>query len=100
VRNLISLDTSVTVTQEHVSCVLADEVIVLNLANGQYFELNPVGARIWELLRNGNSLRQVRDILLSEYEVDEEQCTSDLLDVLAELATADLVRLGHEPSAR
>lgn len=90
----ISLHSIVTVTKEQVSCDLSGETVVLNLANGQYFGLNAVAARIWEMLQEECSVRDVRDRLLTTYpDAEPERCTSDLLNVLAELAEADLIRI-------
>lgn len=89
----ITLHSNVTVTKEQVSCDLVGQAVVLNLTNGLYFELNSVGARIWELLQDGRTVLQVRDILLEEYEVDAELCTADLLNILTDLADANLVRV-------
>ena len=90
----ISLHSMVTVTTEQVSCDLSGETVVLNLANGQYFGLNAVAARIWEMLQDQCCVLDVRDRLLTTYpDVDPERCTSDLLNVLADLAEADLVRI-------
>ena len=91
----ISLDSRVAVTTEQVSCTLSDEVIVLSLANGEYFGLNGVGARVWELLQEGRTLLELRGVLLEEYsDVDSERCTSDLLALLATLAEVDLIQIG------
>ena len=90
----ISIHSTLTVTTEQVSCDLSGETVVLNLANGQYFGLNAVAARIWEMLQEECSVREVRDRLLAAYpDADPERCTSDLLTVLADFAEADLVRI-------
>jgi hypothetical protein len=88
----ISLHSRVTPIKEQVSCDLSDEVVILNVATGQYFGLNPTGARIWQLLQEGRAVLEVRDLLLAEYaDADSDRCTLDLLNLLAELADAGLV---------
>lgn len=90
----LSLDTTVIASSQQVSCDLADEVVVLSLSNGAYFGLDPIAARIWELLREPRTVAAIRDILLSEYDgVDTERCTTDLLDLLGELIRYDLVTI-------
>jgi hypothetical protein len=90
----ISLLSNVTVTPEQVSCGLSGEVVVLSLTNGQYFGLNEVGAKIWDLLQGGRTVLEVRDLLLETYpDVDAERCTVDLLNILTDLVDADLVQV-------
>ena len=42
----LSLDSKVMVAQDAVSCDLMDEVALLNVKDGIYYGLNPVGARV------------------------------------------------------
>lgn len=91
----ISLHASVTVTKEQVSCDLSGEAVILNLSSGEYFGLNAVAARIWELLQEGRTVLEVRDRLMQEYpDVESERCTKDLLTILADFVDADLVQVG------
>ena len=70
---------------------LQEEAVLLNLDSGLYFGLDPVGTRIWNLLAEGQSLRQIVSTLIAEYEVDHEQCQSDLLKLLKDLEAQGLV---------
>jgi hypothetical protein len=89
----ISLQSRVSVAHDQISCDLSGEVVILHVGSGQYFGLNPVGARIWQLLGDGRTLVDVRDVLLGEYDVDPDRCTSELLGVVADLVQADLARV-------
>jgi glycerol dehydrogenase-like iron-containing ADH family enzyme len=55
------------------------------LTEGAYFELNDVGSRVWQLLQQPCSVRSIRDTLLEEYEVSNEQCEQDVLKLVNEL---------------
>jgi hypothetical protein len=88
----VTLSSIVLPVQEQVSCDLSGEVVILNMRNGEYFGLNPVGARVWELLQSHHSVQQILEVLLEEYpDVDRETCTADLFRLLEELADADLI---------
>jgi hypothetical protein len=89
----ISLDTVVVTSQDQASCSLEDEVAIVHLKAGVYYGLDPVGARIWELLKTPRSIRAVRDALLAEYEVDAARCESDLVALLQTMAEAGLVEV-------
>ena len=63
-------------SREQVSADLTNkrsEVVVLSLRDGVYFELNGVGARIWQLYQQPRSIQSVLDALLDEYEVSPGQ---------------------------
>jgi len=68
-------------------------MVILNLKDGVYFGLNAVGARIWSLLQNPITVREILDILLAEYNVDRRQCQIDLLQLLRDLAKHGLVKV-------
>ncbi len=67
------------------------EAILLDLQSEQYFGLNEVGTRLWQLLARDASLRAAYGILLSEFAVEPERLERDLLALVAELANTGLV---------
>jgi hypothetical protein len=89
----ISLDTVVAASKDQASCSLEDEVAIVHLKAGVYYGLDPVGARIWELLRTPRSVRAVLEVLLAEYEVDAARCENDLVTLLQTMAEAGLVEI-------
>jgi hypothetical protein len=91
VKRVISREVVVAAVQEQISCDLAGEVGILNLKDGEYYSLNSVGARIWNLIHEPKSVTEIRDLLLQEYQVEPECCEGDLLALLEELATAGLI---------
>ena len=55
----MTLDDRVEIPPQVMSRTVADEVVVLDLAAGTYFGLDPVGARIWQLMAEGQTLRDI-----------------------------------------
>ena len=80
------LSSRVIAARDQVSCDLGGEAAILQLASGIYYGLNPVGARVWALLQQPRTAREIRDALLAEYDVDRERCERDLLALLHALA--------------
>ena len=74
-----------------------DTVILLTPDSGEYFTLNEVGGRIWELSDGSRSVAEIAGVLAEEYEAPVEEIRTDALEVLAELADVRLVSDG--PSA-
>jgi hypothetical protein len=81
----------VSVSKEQVSCNLAGEAAILNLKNGVYYGLNPVGARIWSLIQEPRTIKEIRDTLLNEYDVDASSLQADLDVLLGQLAENGLI---------
>jgi hypothetical protein len=87
----ISLETTVVAAKEQASADLGGEAAILNLKSGVYYGLNPVGARIWALIQEPRTVREVREMLLEEYDVDADRCERDLLAILRQLAENTLI---------
>lgn len=90
---MISLNTHVKVSNDQVSCDLAGEAAILDLKNGVYYGLDPVGARIWELIQEPMEVSCVVSQLLDEYDVDREECSQDVTTLLCELLQRDLIEV-------
>jgi hypothetical protein len=89
----LSVVSIVGATRQHVSCMLGDEAAILNLKNSVYYGLNPVGARVWNLVQQSRSVVEIRDALLEEYDVEAEQCERDLLNLLEKLREQGLIEV-------
>jgi Coenzyme PQQ synthesis protein D (PqqD) len=89
----LSVSSIVGATRDHVSCLLGDEAAILNLKNTVYYGLDPVGARVWDLVQQARSVGEIRDALLDEYEVQPEQCERDLLELLKQLREQGLIEV-------
>jgi hypothetical protein len=68
------------------------ETVILDLESGTYFGLDPVGARIWQLLSEGKSLAEICSVIQSEYDVGAAQAQEDLVALVEELVAQGLVR--------
>ena len=68
-----------------------DGVVVLNPNDGQYFSLDDVGGRIWELCEGERSVADIADVLAEEYEADASVIQADALGLLHELKDEGLV---------
>ena len=59
--------------------------VILGLRDGVYFELNEVGARIWELIETPSDVATVCEELQREFEVSPEICKAEVDSFLAEM---------------
>ena len=91
---MLSMSSRITASKAVAFCDLEDEIAILNTETAQYFTMNPVAARVWELIQEPAALSQICAIIEDEYEIDSEQCHHDLLNLIHKLADAGLV--SHE----
>ena len=95
----LGLSSRVIAARDQVSCDVGGEAAILQLASGTYYGLNPVGARVWALLQQPRTVREIHDALLAEYEVGPEQCERDLVALLQTLAAERLIEVRDDAMA-
>jgi hypothetical protein len=89
----ISLNSTVSAVKDQVSCDLGGEAVILSLKNGVYYTLNPVGVRIWNLIREPIRVHEIRDSIMREYNVESKRCEEELLALLQNLANEGLIEV-------
>jgi hypothetical protein len=95
-KGFIGANTVVAQTKELVSSDLDGETVLLSIETGKYYNMDPIGSRIWQLIKEPMSVSQLIDILLDEFNVDREQCEKELLTFLNKLAEDHLIQLTDE----
>jgi hypothetical protein len=79
---------------EHVLARQASgETVLLNLQDEQYYGLDGVGTRFWELAEAGTTFGDAVRILLAEYDVERDALVADLEALVAELHENGLVAI-------
>ena len=91
----ISLDSTVQVADEVVSCDLDGEAAILNIKDGVYYGLDPVGAKIWNLIQKPIILYEVVEVIWNEYDVNKDQCKDDLMELVENLFEYGLVKVNE-----
>jgi hypothetical protein len=89
----INLDTLVSIPETIYTQEVGDETILLDTEGGRYFGLDPVGTRMWQLIREHGALCPVYEILLTEYDVTPERLESDLLALVTKLIEKGLANI-------
>jgi len=88
---MLTLTAALRIPDNVLFTTVDDDAVLLNTRTNQYFALDEVGARAWNLLTEGKSLRAAYEILLDEYGVDPVPLERDLLDLVGHLAENGLV---------
>ena len=89
----INLDTIINKNLEIEDTDLDGEKVMMNLERGEYFMMNEVGSRIWEIISKPINVKNIIETLRSEYEVDEETCKCTVIDFLTGLNHAKLISI-------
>jgi len=78
---------------------VSGECVLLDLRSENYFGLDEVGTRIWQLIEEcGGDLHAVVERMAAEYAVDRETLERDLSDLTNRLSESGLVEFVSEDS--
>lgn len=88
-----TLDMKVVAPPEVLFQETLGEAVLLNIHSGQYFGLDSVGTRMWEVCTTAHSLRAACDTLASEFEVDRPQLEGDLCQLVQQLSQLGLLEV-------
>ncbi len=83
----------ITISEQTMTQEVDGETVILDLKSENYFGLDIVATRIWQLLQVNGDLQSAFDILLAEYDVQADQLKSDIDTLIENLQEAGLVRL-------
>lgn len=81
----------IVAADQQTSAQVDGESVVLDLEEGVYYGLNPVGARIWDEIQEPTSVGEVANAVTAEYDVSRDQCLEDILSLVQDLIEKDLV---------
>lgn len=77
--------------EENLTSKIHDEIVMVNITQGNYFGLNSIGSDIWELLDTARSIDELCAILMEDYDIDLESCKSDVSTFIKDLLKKDLI---------
>ena len=69
------------------------EMVLLDMESENYFGLDEVGTSIWQAMQENETLQEVFEALLEQYEVEEEMLENDLLVFVGKLVESGLVKV-------
>lgn len=74
-----------------VESAVGDETVILHLKSGTYFGLDPIGTRIWALIKDGVAATDICKRLTEEFEVAPGTVEADARQFLTELKANDIL---------
>tara|TARA_B100000900_G_scaffold330951_1_gene291552 strand:+ start:151 stop:429 length:279 start_codon:yes stop_codon:yes gene_type:complete len=70
-----------------------ENAILLNLNSGSYYELNDVAHLIVQNLNNTISFKEIKEIIIENFDIEKEDCEKDILSFLQDLIERDFLEV-------
>lgn len=75
---------------------LDDTIVMMDVDEGQYYELDPVAAHIWGMIEKDQTAENVCAALAEEFEVDATTCQQDTLEFLQAASEQGIIHIRPE----
>ena len=89
----MNLNTKVTFAETVFAQEVDGEMVLLDMESENYFGLDEVGTSIWQAMQEKETLKEVLEALLEQYEVESEMLENDLSDFVGKLVESGLVQV-------
>lgn len=73
------------------SAEVGEDVVALQADRGFAYGMEEVTAAVWRLLEQPRDLSSIVHALTQQYDVDPEECRTDIADLLSEMTAEGLV---------
>lgn len=68
-----------------------DELVMMDIQSGKYFDMKGPAADIWKMLESEMTIESVVDKLMSLYDVERDECMKDTVAFLEQLESRKLI---------
>jgi len=69
------------------------DTVLLNLDNGFYYSINPIGAAVWEYCDGNRSISNIIAQISKESDVSADDIQEDILDFIHDLTKEGLIQI-------
>ena len=87
----MNVNQTISLSPDVISQEVSGETVLLDLKSENYFGLDAVGTRIWQLIRDNGDLQVILETILDEFDADEARIRGDLEALLSEIADLGLI---------
>jgi hypothetical protein len=92
--SVVTLDQKIRPHPEVVDTGLdAGETVLLHLESKAYYSLNSTGTRIWQVVKQALTMREISQRLGAEFEVEADRADRSVLALVHDLAQHQLVQM-------
>lgn len=86
-----TLSSHIRARSDLLSTEVDGEAVIMDVESGQYFVLDPIGARIWQSLAEPVQVAALCSILEGEYDAPLPVIERDVLALMTDLAAKNLI---------
>jgi hypothetical protein len=90
---VITAETIISRRRDIVASDIDGEVVMMSIEKGNYYGLDLIASRIWELTEKPLKVTDLIGILTEEYEVTREDCEKDVLAFFNDLLSEKLIEI-------
>lgn len=87
----MSSDQILKASDEAISQEVRGETVILDFASEEYFSLDEVGTRVWQIIQTPTTRASLTEVLLREFDVDAVTLNADLDELIRRLVEEGLV---------
>lgn len=88
------LKTNLRPSADAIESAVGDETVLLHLVRGTYYGLDPVGTRVWALLKEGRNPTEICQVLTEEFDAPPDVIEQDVTRFLEALLQNEIVSRG------
>lgn len=89
----IMMQSILTRNRKITAAAMDEEIVMMNLDTGNYYNLGKTGSIIWNLLEQPISVELLIQQLMDNYRVTRQQCETETLSYLKELRAEGLIEI-------
>jgi coenzyme PQQ synthesis protein D (PqqD) len=89
----LTMDSLIHRDPEIVHSAIDGEVVMMSIDQGEYFGLDAIGSRIWNLLEKPTRLGELCRLLADTFDVDAERCRREVAGFLGDIEKCGLIRI-------
>jgi hypothetical protein len=91
--DVVTESTVITRSEGLVEAEIDGELVMMSIDKGDYYGLDSIACRVWQLLEQPQPVSKITSQLLGEYDVAAEQCEADIGAFIREMAEHGIVTL-------
>ena len=88
----ISSETVVQRSENVLFSELDSEIVMMDIQQGNYYELEEPATRIWELAETPVRVSEICATLQDEYEIEAAQCETEVIAFVQELESREVIK--------
>ncbi|MBS4209173.1 lasso peptide biosynthesis PqqD family chaperone [Bacillus sp. FJAT-50079] len=92
----ILLNDIVSQREGHIVSDMGGEKVMLSIDNGKYYNLGETGGVIWDVIKEPVSVNKIITTLLSNYQIDQEECEEQVITFLLHLFEEGLIEITNK----